>query len=157
MEFADYINVAQILVSIALTGVILLQAKGNDLGSMMGGGSSGGSFRTRRGMEKTLFQLTIVLAVVFLVISAWSVRAASSSATGRAVLLHLQPLAPARCPGSGRAGAFASSGTSRSMTHRERPCPAPGGTYVEGGDAAAGTHQPAVQQREPDGRRRSLR
>lgn len=75
MEFADYINVAQILVSIALTGVILLQAKGNDLGSMMGGGSSGGSFRTRRGLEKTLFQLTIVLAVVFLVISAWSVRA----------------------------------------------------------------------------------
>lgn len=74
MEFADYINIAQILVAIALTLVILLQAKGNDLGSMMGGGSST-SFRTRRGLEKTLFQLTIVLAVVFLVVSAWSVRA----------------------------------------------------------------------------------
>jgi preprotein translocase subunit SecG len=74
MEFADYINIAQILVSIALTVVILLQAKGNDLGSMMGGGSNT-SFRTRRGLEKTLFQLTIVLAIVFLVISAWSVRA----------------------------------------------------------------------------------
>jgi len=77
MEFADYINIAQILVSIALTVVILLQAKGNDLGSMMGGGSNT-SFRTRRGLEKTLFQLTIVLAIVFLVISAWSVRAVIS-------------------------------------------------------------------------------
>jgi preprotein translocase subunit SecG len=74
MEFQDYINIAQILVSIALTVVILLQAKGNDLGSMFGGGSTT-SFRTRRGLEKTLFQMTIVLAVVFLVISAWSVRA----------------------------------------------------------------------------------
>lgn len=74
MSFVDYINVAQILVSIALTVLVLLQAKGSGIGTALGGGTTS-SFRTRRGVEKTLFQLTIVLAIVFLVISAWGVRA----------------------------------------------------------------------------------
>ena len=74
MNFIDYIHVAQILVAIVLSLVILFQAKGSDVGGIFGGSSGGGSFRTRRGIEKTLFQLTIVLAVVFLVISAWSVQ-----------------------------------------------------------------------------------
>jgi preprotein translocase subunit SecG len=77
LQFRDYINIAQILVAIALTVVILLQAKGSGIGTALGGGT-GGSFRTRRGVEKTLFQLTIVLAVVFLAVSAWSVRATIS-------------------------------------------------------------------------------
>jgi preprotein translocase subunit SecG len=71
--FEDYVNIAQILVAIVLTVVILLQAKGSGIGTALGGGT-GGSFRTRRGVEKTLFQLTIVLAVVFVVIAAWGVR-----------------------------------------------------------------------------------
>lgn len=74
MKFVDYINIAQILVGIVLTVVILLQAKGSGIGTALGGGTSS-SFRTRRGVEKTLFQLTIVLAIVFLAISAWGVRA----------------------------------------------------------------------------------
>ncbi|MEX2245392.1 MAG: preprotein translocase subunit SecG [Dehalococcoidia bacterium] len=74
MEFRDYLNIAQILVSIVLTIVLLLQAKGSGIGTALGGGT-GASFRTRRGVEKTLFQLTIVLAIVFLIISAWGVRA----------------------------------------------------------------------------------
>jgi len=74
VQFKDYINIAQILISVVLTVVILLQAKGSGIGTALGGGTSG-SFRTRRGVEKTLFQLTIILAVVFLVISAWGVRA----------------------------------------------------------------------------------
>lgn len=74
MKFEDYINVAQILVAILLSVVILLQAKGSGIGSALGGGTSG-SFRTRRGVEKTLFQLTIVIAIVFLIVSAWGVRA----------------------------------------------------------------------------------
>jgi preprotein translocase subunit SecG len=78
MTFQEYIYVAQILVSVALTVVVLLQAKGSDVGGIFGGGNSQGSFRTRRGIEKTLFQLTIVLAVVFLVISAWSVQQAAA-------------------------------------------------------------------------------
>jgi preprotein translocase subunit SecG len=73
VQFKDYINIAQILVAIVLTIVILLQAKGSGVGTALGGGTSG-SFRTRRGVEKTLFQLTIVLAAVFLAISAWGVR-----------------------------------------------------------------------------------
>lgn len=75
MEFEEYIYVALILVSTLLTLTILFQAKGNDVGGIFGGSSGGGSFRTRRGIEKTLFQLTIVLAVVFLIMSAWAVRA----------------------------------------------------------------------------------
>ena len=78
MTFEDYIYVAQILIAIVLTVVVLLQAKGSDVGGIFGGSSSGGSFRTRRGIEKTLFQMTIVLAVVFLIISAWSVQQAAS-------------------------------------------------------------------------------
>lgn len=75
MTFEEYIYVAQIIVSTMLTLVILFQAKGSDVGGIFGGSSGGGSFRTRRGIEKTLFQLTIVLAIVFLIMSAWSVRA----------------------------------------------------------------------------------
>lgn len=75
MEFTDFIHVAQIIVAIMLTLVVLLQAKGSGIGAALGGSTST-SFRTRRGLEKTLFQLTIVLAVVFLALSAWSVRAA---------------------------------------------------------------------------------
>jgi preprotein translocase subunit SecG len=74
VQFEDYINVAQILVAVVLTVVILLQAKGAGIGTALGGGS-GSSFRTRRGVEKTLFQLTIVLAVLFLILSAWGVQA----------------------------------------------------------------------------------
>lgn len=74
MEFSDFINIAQIIVSILLTAVILMQAKGAGIGAAFGG-STASSFRTRRGVEKTLFQLTIVLAAIFLAMSAWSVRA----------------------------------------------------------------------------------
>jgi preprotein translocase subunit SecG len=72
LEFQDYLNIAQILIAIILTTVILLQAKGSGIGSALGGGT-GGSFRTRRGVEKTLFQLTIFLSGVFLIIAAWNV------------------------------------------------------------------------------------
>jgi preprotein translocase subunit SecG len=53
--------------------VILLQAKGSGFGAGLGGTTS--SFRTRRGLEKTLFQATIALTVIFLAMSAWSVAA----------------------------------------------------------------------------------
>jgi preprotein translocase subunit SecG len=73
LEFKDYINVAQILLATVLTTVLLLQAKGSGIGTALGGGT-GSSFRTRRGVEKTLFQLTIILAIVMLVVSIASVR-----------------------------------------------------------------------------------
>ncbi len=71
MSFANYLNVIQIIVSLTLILVILLQARGTGFGGALGGSSS--FFHTRRGAEKTLFQLTIVLVVVFILISAWSV------------------------------------------------------------------------------------
>ncbi len=66
-----YLYFLQILVSIVLVAVILLQAKGAGLGGIFGSQTS--VFRTRRGVEKTLFQFTIILAVIFLVISMVSV------------------------------------------------------------------------------------
>lgn len=75
MTFDDYLNLAQMLISIVLIVVVLLQSRGTDVGAAFGGGGGGGSsFRTRRGLEKTLFQLTILLAIIFVGISALSVR-----------------------------------------------------------------------------------
>ncbi len=76
MDFENYLNLAQMLISLILVVVILLQARGGDIGAAFGGGGGGGqsSFRTRRGLEKTLFQLTIVLSFVFVAMSAVSVR-----------------------------------------------------------------------------------
>lgn len=73
MDFEDFLNIAQILLATVLVLVILLQAKGSGIGTALGGGTSS-SFRTRRGVEKTLFQLTIVLSVVFLLVSIMAVR-----------------------------------------------------------------------------------
>ncbi len=73
MQFRDYVNIAQILVAVLLTLVILFQAKGSGIGAAFGGGTSG-SFRTRRGVEKTLFQLTIFLAIVFVLVAAFGVQ-----------------------------------------------------------------------------------
>jgi preprotein translocase subunit SecG len=74
LDFEDFINIAQILLSTILVLVLLLQAKGAGISQTLGGGS-GSSFRTRRGIERSLFNLTIVIAVVFLVVSIISVRA----------------------------------------------------------------------------------
>ncbi|MFQ6059538.1 MAG: preprotein translocase subunit SecG, partial [Anaerolineae bacterium] len=66
-----YLNIAQILVSVALIALILLQAKGSSLGGVFGGDSA--IYKSRRGMERTLFNLTIVFSVLFLLISLLSV------------------------------------------------------------------------------------
>jgi preprotein translocase subunit SecG len=58
----SFFQFAQILVSIFLVAIILLQIRGQGSGFF---GSAQASFRTRRGVEKTLFQFTIVLVVVF--------------------------------------------------------------------------------------------
>lgn len=68
------LNIAQLIVAIALSIVLLLQAKGSGFGAGLGGSTS--VFRTRRGVEKTLFQLTIVLVLLFVFVSILSVRIA---------------------------------------------------------------------------------
>jgi preprotein translocase subunit SecG len=75
MSLETAFNIAQILISVVLVVVLTLQAKGSGFGSALGGQTSS-VFRTRRGVERTLFNLTIVLAIVFLAMSLLSVRAA---------------------------------------------------------------------------------
>jgi preprotein translocase subunit SecG len=69
------LNIVQIIISVILTALIILQAQGG-LGGIFGGGG-GSVYRTRRGMEKTMFQFTIILAIAFLVISMLSVKLAA--------------------------------------------------------------------------------
>jgi preprotein translocase subunit SecG len=65
---ATYIALAQIVISVALCVVVLLQARSSGgLGGIFGGDNS--MFRTRRGVEKTLFNFTIILAMTFAVVS----------------------------------------------------------------------------------------
>jgi preprotein translocase subunit SecG len=73
MDLQDWLAVAEIIISIALVAVILLQVKGEGVGGLQ----SGSFVRTRRGVEKTLFQLTIALVVIFLIVSAVSVQRAA--------------------------------------------------------------------------------
>ena len=70
-----YLVIAQILVAVALLAVLALQVKGGGLGGIFG--QSDGVYRTRRGVEKVLFNITIALAVVFIVLSIVLVRLSS--------------------------------------------------------------------------------
>jgi len=72
-----YFNIAQIVISIVLMLVILAQSKGSGFSGTFSNDSS--IFRTRRGVEKTLFQATIGLVVVFVIVSILSVVVAGST------------------------------------------------------------------------------
>jgi len=62
-----YLNVAQIVLSVALVTVILLQVRGGGLGGIFGQPDT--VYRTKRGVERILFQLTIVLVILFIIVS----------------------------------------------------------------------------------------
>ncbi len=62
-----YLVIAQIVVSIALVLTILLQVRGGGLGGIFGQADT--VYRTKRGVEKTLFQFTVILVVLFVAIS----------------------------------------------------------------------------------------
>jgi preprotein translocase subunit SecG len=57
----------QMIVSVALMAAVLMQARGAGLGATFGGDSS--VYRSRRGIEKRLFQFTVVLTILFVVFS----------------------------------------------------------------------------------------
>jgi preprotein translocase subunit SecG len=63
--------IATIIIAIALVGVVLLQGQSGGLGSAFGGDAN--IYRTRRGVEKTLYNMTIILASLFLFLSLLSV------------------------------------------------------------------------------------
>ena len=69
MQLEDWLSIAAILVSIALVAVILLQVKGEG----MSGLQSGSFVRTRRGLEKNLFQLTVGMSILWILIAALAV------------------------------------------------------------------------------------
>lgn len=67
-----YLSLVQIIVSIVLILVVLLQTKGSGFTGAFASDSS--VYRSRRGVERTLFNFTIVLAVVFVLISIVTVK-----------------------------------------------------------------------------------
>lgn len=62
-----FLAIGQIVVSIAVMVAILLQARGTGLSSTFGGDSA--VYRSRRGIERTLWQFTVVLIVLFVLFS----------------------------------------------------------------------------------------
>jgi len=62
-----YFAIAQILVAVALIATVLFQLHGGGLGGIFGQAES--TYRTRRGVERTLFKLTLTLAVIFIALA----------------------------------------------------------------------------------------
>jgi protein translocase SecG subunit len=62
-----FLFLALLLTAIGLIAAILMQSRGSGLGATFGGGDAS-TFRTRRGVEQRLYQITIVLAVAFVTV-----------------------------------------------------------------------------------------
>ena len=69
----DLLQFAQVVIALSVGAAILLQARGTGLSSTFGGEST--AYRSRRGLERTLFRVTIALILVFVVISLIGARA----------------------------------------------------------------------------------
>ena len=67
-----YFYIAQIILAITIIVLVMLQAKDAGMGNVFGGGDMGVA-RTRRGVEKTLFNATIVVGTLFLLLSLFTV------------------------------------------------------------------------------------
>ncbi|MHB0875325.1 MAG: preprotein translocase subunit SecG [Anaerolineae bacterium] len=70
---APFLRVIQMVLCVALVAVVVLQARSGGLGNVFGGDSS--LYRTRRGLEKTLHQATILLGILFLLFALLNVLA----------------------------------------------------------------------------------
>jgi preprotein translocase subunit SecG len=62
------LKIAQVIIAILLMTAILLQNKGAGLGNVFGG-TGGGVYLTKRGLEKKLFIATVILGVIFILLS----------------------------------------------------------------------------------------
>lgn len=71
-QWINAIRIIQIILAVASIVFILLQARGAGLGSAFGGSSAGSVFKTRRGVEKLIFNITIVFVVLFAIVSVFS-------------------------------------------------------------------------------------
>ena len=72
-QWIPAIRIIQIIIAIAVIVFILLQARGAGLGSVFGGSSAGSVFKTRRGVERLIFNITVVLVILFALVSVASV------------------------------------------------------------------------------------
>ena len=68
-----YLNIAVIVVSIALIASVILQSRGAGLGGLGGGDMGGGGYHARRGIEKLLFNVTIGLSIAFFILAVLNV------------------------------------------------------------------------------------
>ena len=66
------IRIVQIILSISVIFFILLQVRGAGLGSAFGGSSAGSVFKTRRGVERLVFNITIAFVILFALVSSLS-------------------------------------------------------------------------------------
>jgi preprotein translocase subunit SecG len=64
---ATYLYITQIIVAVALIGLVLIQARSGGLGGVFGGDSA--VYRTRRGLERTLYHATIGLSLAFFLLA----------------------------------------------------------------------------------------
>jgi preprotein translocase subunit SecG len=68
VPFTTYLDLALIIISVAMIAAIILQSKTAGLGGLSGA-DTGGVFRARRGIERTLFFVTIGLATAFFLVA----------------------------------------------------------------------------------------
>lgn len=69
------VHISLVIISVALILSVIMQSKGAGLGGLTGA-DTGGIFTARRGVEKTLFYVTIVLSVIFFILAILSVKLA---------------------------------------------------------------------------------
>jgi preprotein translocase subunit SecG len=63
-----YLYLAQIVLAIAIIVIVMIQSKDAGMSNMFGGSGDMGVYKTRRGVEKTLFNATIILGILFMVL-----------------------------------------------------------------------------------------
>jgi preprotein translocase subunit SecG len=68
VSFRDALNIVEILLAVVVIALVLLQTKGAGFTGMFGGDSSS-VYRTRRGLEKRMFQFTIGISIAFFVVA----------------------------------------------------------------------------------------
>lgn len=66
-NLAPYLSVMEIVLALVVTVLVLMTSKGSDLSGFLGGGAD--QFRTRRGVEASMFRLTIGLFIVFFLLT----------------------------------------------------------------------------------------
>jgi len=63
------ITIVQMVIAVLLIVLILIQNRGGGVSGLFGGGDMGGVYRTKRGLEKNVFILTIIFSILFIGIS----------------------------------------------------------------------------------------